>query len=56
MKNQKARGYSDVAGRYVEGVVYGIRANGIEILTDRGRAFVENGQYELIKGEDNETV
>lgn len=52
MKNKKARGYSKTAGRYVEGIVYHWLANGVNILTKSGLAFVESGEYELIDTEE----
>ena len=47
--NKKAKGFSKCAGKYVEGVIYYHLANGVDILTKDGLAFVEHGEYELIK-------
>ena len=52
MKNKKAKGSSKTAGRYAEGIIYHIYANGVGILTEKGIAFVENGEYELIETEE----
>lgn len=48
LKNKKAKGYSKNAGRYVEGIIYYVYSNGVDILTNKGLAFVENGKYEII--------
>ena len=44
-----AKGYSDTCQKYVEGKIYHHLANGINILTDDGLVFVENGKYEIVK-------
>ena len=52
LKNKKAKGFSKSAGKYVEGIIYHHLANGVNILTNSGLAFVENGEYELIEAEE----
>ena len=46
---KKAKGYSDSCQKYVEGKIYHHLANGINILTDGGLVFVENGKYEIVE-------
>ena len=49
LKNKKAKGFSKTAGRYVQGPIYHVYANGIGILTKKGIAIVEDGDYEIIE-------
>ena len=44
-----AKGYSDVCQKQVKGKIYYHYSNGIDILTDGGLVFVENGKYEIIE-------
>ena len=48
LKEKEAKGFSKTAGRYVQGPIYHVYANGIGILTKMGIAFVEDGDYEII--------
>lgn len=51
LKGKKAKGFSNTSGRYVQGPIYHVYANGIGILTKMGIAFVEGGEYEIIETE-----
>ena len=51
LKDKKAKGFSKTAGRYVQGPIYHVYANGIGILTKMGIALVEDGEYEIIEKE-----
>ena len=44
-----AKGYSDSCKKYVEGKIYYHYSNGIDVLTDGGLVFIENGKYEIIE-------
>ena len=46
---KEAKGYSDSSQKEVEGKIYHHLSNGINILTDSGLVFVENGKYEIIE-------
>lgn len=46
---KKAKGYSDSSQKQVEGKIYHHLSNGINILTDGGLVFVENGKYEIVE-------
>ena len=44
-----AKGYSDSCQKQVEGKIYYHYSNGIDIVTDNGLVFVENGKYEIVE-------